>query len=202
MAYDHTNKTFLSRQNVNPRREGTHGHKVYALILQYGPISYFDLKQRCREKELELGIPTGRLSGLSNHLTWDCNRDRLIVTLRDVPGDFVPDETISSHLKEDMRLEGTRRTVTRLEFLRSALVRQDFLKYRERDGRLRCDDCGFDPVRRKDLTDIEGVKSLFDVHHINPLANGPRMTGRTGLSLLCPLCHRVEHVRIKLASMA
>jgi 5-methylcytosine-specific restriction protein A len=79
---------------------------------------------------------------------------------------------------------------------RAAKLADDFAKWRAKQGTLHCDDCKFDPASRSDLSDIK-PRSVFDVHHKNPLAEGKRLTTRDDLALLCPNCHRIEHLRLR-----
>jgi 5-methylcytosine-specific restriction enzyme A len=79
---------------------------------------------------------------------------------------------------------------------RAAKLADDFAKWRAKQGTLRCDDCEFDPSTRPDLVGIR-PRSCLDVHHKNPLAEGKRLTTRDDLALLCPTCHRIEHLRLR-----
>lgn len=55
---------------------------------------------------------------------------------------------------------------------------------RERNGGvIVCEACG--------LTD--GIAAMFDAHHPQPLAMGPRETTSDDLCILCPTCHRWAH---------
>ncbi len=83
---------------------------------------------------------------------------------------------------------------------RVAKLADDFAKMRARTGSLHCDDCRFDPSARPDLAQIR-ARSCFDVHHKNPLAEGKRLTTLDDLALLCPTCHRIEHLRLKLSPL-
>ena len=80
---------------------------------------------------------------------------------------------------------------------RAAWLADSFAKLRKDRGQLQCDDCRFDP---KDLSGFPEInqRSCFDVHHKNPLAEGVRQTTYDDLSLLCPTCHRIEHIKLKL----
>ena len=79
---------------------------------------------------------------------------------------------------------------------RAAKLADDFAKWRAKQNTLHCDDCKFDPASRTDLVGIKS-RSCFDVHHKNPLAEGKRLTTRVDLALLCPTCHRIEHLRLR-----
>jgi 5-methylcytosine-specific restriction protein A len=65
-----------------------------------------------------------------------------------------------------------------------------------RNSSLRCDECGFDPATRLDCQRIR-PRSLFDVHHKNPMALGERDTTLADLSLLCPTCHRIADAKLR-----
>lgn len=77
---------------------------------------------------------------------------------------------------------------------RAAWLAQKFARRRRDAGTLRCDRCGFDPVERLSGTAIK-PRSVLDVHHRCPLEEGRRVTTLADLELLCPTCHRIEHLR-------
>jgi 5-methylcytosine-specific restriction enzyme A len=89
------------------------------------------------------------------------------------------------------------------EFLEGRIITELHLR-RERDARLRrkvlaqrttlsCDCCH---LERSDLP-VEWQRSLFEVHHINPLAlTGERATRVGDVALLCANCHRLTHAII------
>jgi len=70
-----------------------------------------------------------------------------------------------------------------------------FVQDRINAGTLLCDACGFDPVARLAGTNIR-PRSALDVHHKNPLAAGKRDTVMADFALLCPTCHRIEHLTL------
>lgn len=80
---------------------------------------------------------------------------------------------------------------------RAAWIAQRFARLRMREKTLFCDECAFDPATKIDPSQIS-PRSLLDVHHKNPLAEGKRYTTEADLALLCPTCHRLEHARLKL----
>lgn len=79
---------------------------------------------------------------------------------------------------------------------RAAWLADRFIRHRLNEGTLSCDHCKFDPA---DLADELSVKprGFLDVHHNNPLDEGVRYTTIADFSLLCPTCHRIEHVRLR-----
>lgn len=79
---------------------------------------------------------------------------------------------------------------------RAAWIADRFIRERQRAGTITCDDCAFDP---RGLAAELGVKprGFLDVHHKNPLDEGIRYTTTADFALLCPTCHRVEHVRLR-----
>ena len=79
---------------------------------------------------------------------------------------------------------------------RATWLANRFATVRRKAGELFCDDCGFDPRKRPELEGIS-PRSCFDVHHKAPLAEGARYTTIQDFSLLCPTCHRLEHLRLK-----
>lgn len=81
---------------------------------------------------------------------------------------------------------------------RAAWLADRFIRERSKAGRINCDQCGFDPSTRPELKSVK-PRSLLDVHHKNPLAEGVRYTTITDFVLLCPTCHRVEHALQRVA---
>ncbi|OSQ47364.1 HNH endonuclease [Thalassospira alkalitolerans] len=80
---------------------------------------------------------------------------------------------------------------------RAAWIADSFVRSRRSQGTLLCDQCGFDP--RSIFPNIKlKARALLDVHHKNPIAEGIRYTSHKDFTLLCPTCHRVEHVKLKL----
>jgi 5-methylcytosine-specific restriction enzyme A len=82
-------------------------------------------------------------------------------------------------------------------YQRAAWLANCFATERERGGRLRCDECGFDAIAKANGTKVR-PRSLLDVHHKSPLAEGVRCTSFLDLSLLCPTCHRYTHELLRL----
>ena len=79
---------------------------------------------------------------------------------------------------------------------RAAWLADNFIRQRAKTGKINCDECGFDPSARPDLSAIK-PRSLLDVHHKNPLSEGVRYTTIADFALLCPTCHRTEHMRLR-----
>jgi 5-methylcytosine-specific restriction protein A len=79
--------------------------------------------------------------------------------------------------------------------LRAAWLADRFVRNRAKAGKLNCDHCPFDPAVDARLAGT-GVKlrSTLDVHHLKPLEEGRRRTTVADFSLLCPTCHRIEHL--------
>lgn len=79
---------------------------------------------------------------------------------------------------------------------RAVWLARNFAKDRERQNRLACDACGFDA---RAIAASEGIsrRSCFDVHHRTPIADGRRYSQVADFALLCPTCHRIEHLRMK-----
>lgn len=80
---------------------------------------------------------------------------------------------------------------------RAAWLADRFIRSRSKAATLICDDCGFDPMIIFPTGKVKS-RSLLDVHHKHPLEEGVRYTTIDDFSLLCPTCHRVEHVRMRL----
>lgn len=84
---------------------------------------------------------------------------------------------------------------------RAAWLADRFVRERQRSNKVKCDECNFDPGQ---LAVELGVKSrgFLDVHHKSPLDEGIRYTTIADFSLLCPTCHRVEHIKLRRAKFS
>jgi len=81
--------------------------------------------------------------------------------------------------------------------VRAAWLANKFANNRRKENKgLYCDECGFDPVERLAGTPVK-PRSALDVHHTDPLAEGRRLTTVNDFALLCPTCHRIEHLLLK-----
>lgn len=79
---------------------------------------------------------------------------------------------------------------------RAAWLANRFWQQRARDGLLTCDRCNFDPARVLDGSRYR-LRTAMDVHHLNPLEEGRRYTTLSDFALLCPTCHRMEHMALR-----
>lgn len=75
---------------------------------------------------------------------------------------------------------------------RATWLADRFIRKRARSGSLFCDNCGLDPSSKVVGTSVK-IRSLLDVHHMNPLEEGLRRTTEADFCLLCPNCHRFMH---------
>jgi 5-methylcytosine-specific restriction protein A len=75
---------------------------------------------------------------------------------------------------------------------RAAWLADSYARQRKRDNQLVCDNCDFDALITATGTPIT-PRALLDVHHMNPLDEGVRVTNFSDLCLLCPTCHRFMH---------
>lgn len=76
---------------------------------------------------------------------------------------------------------------------RATWLADRFVAGRKRDGTLICDQCQFDPKRNTHILE-QYHRTCFDVHHKKPLNEGKRLTTTADFALLCPTCHRIEHL--------
>lgn len=91
---------------------------------------------------------------------------------------------------------------------REGTLRYRLTAQRERDRRVRdeawrrhlvrfdqptCEDCGYTPSTDKRVPRGRW-RQMLDVHHVEFLSRGARVTRSTDLLILCPLCHRRQHV--------
>jgi 5-methylcytosine-specific restriction enzyme A len=72
---------------------------------------------------------------------------------------------------------------------RAAWLADLYARQRKRDNQLVCDNCDFSAVTAAAGTPI-APRALLDVHHMNPLDEGVRVTNFSDLCLVCPTCHR------------
>lgn len=93
-------------------------------------------------------------------------------------------------------LEGVEEELRTKTRKRAAWLANRFVIDRRDAGALFCDDCGLDPQALIDGLNVS-PRSLLDVHHKNPLEEGIRYTTTDDFALLCPTCHRLEHLRMK-----
>jgi 5-methylcytosine-specific restriction protein A len=68
-----------------------------------------------------------------------------------------------------------------------------------RANSMRCDECGDDYAAQIAAYGIKG-RSFFQVHHMIPLAEGPRLSRPTNADfcLVCPNCHVAMHARARM----
>ena len=106
--------------------------------------------------------------------------------------DAVGDESKETGFVEDSKMlalseEGARKLVESEKIERdprlSKLVKEQNKKHH--GGVIVCESCQFESAD----------PSLFDAHHLYPLAGGVRRTSVEDLAVLCPTCHRVAHRR-------
>jgi 5-methylcytosine-specific restriction protein A len=79
---------------------------------------------------------------------------------------------------------------------RAGWLAQRFVNDRAKLGTLYCDACGFNPNEFLPASSYR-LRSTLDVHHKNPLAEGVRWTTGADYALLCPTCHRLEHILLR-----
>lgn len=110
------------------------------------------------------------------------------------------DPKIMGDMDDDLAfnsMEGLTEEQKRLVRKRVHWLANRFWVARWRSKSVTCDKCQFDPVARSEGTGIS-PRSLMDVHHTNPLAEGVRFTSRVDFQLLCPNCHRFVHAILRL----
>lgn len=101
------------------------------------------------------------------------------------------DQDLSGSAMEGLTEEQKRKVRKRAAWLADRFVRE-----RDRNKQLFCDDCGFDPATKAGAAGIR-PRSLLDVHHKHPLEEGERYTTVLDFSLLCPTCHRFVHALLR-----
>lgn len=90
--------------------------------------------------------------------------------------------------------EGALRYRTRKEPIRNrTLVDAALAENLARHGDYRCEECAYEPAG--DPKVMKGAeRGMLDVHHFEGIATGERETTLGDVIVLCPLCHRREHV--------
>lgn len=89
-------------------------------------------------------------------------------------------------------LEGMTTEQRRKVRVRAAWKAEAYARRLWREGLLRCEECGFDPILKAKDTSIS-PRTLIDVHHKHPLEEGQRLTTDADFAVLCPTCHRFVH---------
>ncbi len=112
------------------------------------------------------------------------------------------DQSILDLINDDLPVgafEGETEEKTSKIKRRAAWLAQKFALRRSREGTLICDHCSYDP---KDTIncDKKYLRSLLDVHHTDPIKSGFRYTRENDFELLCPNCHRLEHLKIRMCN--
>ena len=79
---------------------------------------------------------------------------------------------------------------------RAAWIANKFWQQRSKEQKLQCDNCDFDPSSYLDSRQYS-LRSVMDVHHLCPLEEGKRYTTTCDFALLCPTCHRIEHMLLQ-----
>lgn len=113
-----------------------------------------------------------------------------------------PSRSLVSALERDLSagaFEGMTEEEVRKTKLRAAWLANRFVLWRRKENTLHCDDCGFDPKAKVAGTAVN-PRSLLDVHHKDPIAEGKRYTTIADFSLLCPICHRFIHATLSTAA--
>jgi 5-methylcytosine-specific restriction enzyme A len=82
---------------------------------------------------------------------------------------------------------------------RAGWLADRYARQRRRDNQLSCDNCGYDAHAAANGTPVM-PRSLLDVHHMNPLDEGIRVTNFSDLCLVCPTCHRFMHALARRAA--
>lgn len=105
------------------------------------------------------------------------------------------DPRLLDDLASDLALEGQTEEIRAKIRRRAAWLAGKFIRSRLADGKLSCDLCAFEPLALNPRP--PNPRGLLDVHHKNPIAEGARLTTVNDLALLCPICHRHEHQKLK-----
>ncbi|MFT3942082.1 hypothetical protein [Rhodopseudomonas sp.] len=116
--------------------------------------------------------------------------------------EIAPDfATVELAINQDFALEGMGSERFATVRHRVARIANRFIEERQTSGALFCDECSFNPSELATEIGVE-PRGFLDAHHKNPLAEGSRRTTTADFSLLCPTCHRIEHLRLRTAKQA
>lgn len=163
------------------------GKELYENLYRRSSATLRELSDRHRDKIANLNLTKRQVQNY-----WIAVEDQIIYAEASEL-----DERHLSNLSEDLALEGETEERRTKIIKRAAWLARKFANWRRDSNALFCDDCGFDP---KEIFEHQkyNPRSLLDVHHKNPIAEGERYTYYDDLALLCPTCHRKEHVRLGL----
>jgi 5-methylcytosine-specific restriction protein A len=176
-----------------PEASDVFGADIYRQLFAHASLSLRPLDDNQREALADFDVVSRPTDN-----AWIAIEDETAVAARS----YIDAKT-RRHIDQDLAvsaMEGLTDEQRSKVRLRAAWLAQRFVRARVNAGTLFCDECKFDPVTR---TAGLGVKprSLIDVHHRVPLAEGKRLTEATAeyFKLLCPNCHRLEHAVMRLA---
>jgi len=178
--------------------DDTATYKIKANYYLTKPISDAETKYPIREsylKDNEFFFGVFELENPTNENDFNFDRivDFSVQVIRSLPN-------FRDAYELDRDLEGMPVGRRRQEYLRSLRLAREFIAQRSAANNLICDDCHFNPSDHIDGFPIN-PRSLLDIHHKNPLAHGERQTEICDLSLLCPTCHRLTHVKMRVEQL-
>ena len=111
---------------------------------------------------------------------WNCkNWDKLTMECKEAL--YFNEEKENGKLS----VEGESRSVKRTTLTRNGKLRKKCL---EKYG-YKCGICGLDPTEKYGIR----FRNIIQVHHLNPVANGVRVTTLDDLIAVCPNCHYMIH---------
>ncbi|MBG1230900.1 HNH endonuclease [Aestuariivirga litoralis] len=98
------------------------------------------------------------------------------------PGKLDRSYTLYPQISEE---EGKRRAkeTTVLERSSKAALAAKARNLTQNGGKYTCEACAY----------ADEVRGMFDAHHLQPLATGPRISTIDSYAILCPRCHRMAH---------
>jgi 5-methylcytosine-specific restriction protein A len=178
-----------------PKAKSVLGEEAYRRLYQRSSATLRELN--ASERELVGSLDLRPLSAVNAHIAIEDDFEKARLSEIDRRVEKLIEEDLGRGALEGMS-EERRANVKR----RAAWLANSFIQKRTRAAKLHCDDCGFDPKSRFGEASNKLLRSVLDVHHKDPLAEGVRMTTIADFALLCPTCHRVEHARLKLGRLA
>jgi 5-methylcytosine-specific restriction protein A len=173
----------------HPRAKEVFSQESYSRVYQHSSGTLRPLNDSEREQLAHL-----ELRPLATTNSWIAIEDEILAAER---SEIRP--SVISKIYADLdrnALEGLTEERRAKVKLRAAWLANSFVLARQRQGTFWCDACRFDPAHVIHVERL-ATRRLLDVHHKNPLAEGVRYTTSRDFALLCPTCHRLEHMLLR-----
>lgn len=154
--------------NVNPEIKTQKNYENYIYESEFCPIDRVDLGSFINENKTPKEEKSNNIKKDKNNIEYDS-----IKYMR------ISDEN-NNYVYEGNRKISVQEVIERNPRI-SKIVKSENM--RRNRGVILCEACGFE----------NADPSVFDAHHIHPIAAGLRKTRIEDLAVLCPTCHRLAH---------